>query len=558
MRSSQRLVRTAEVSFATLPSISYFKANCSAYLSEAIGRTYKHRGKFCGAQLCSFSAHRNVRNRVGDDLRLGFGSKVKRALAMHYQPDTSFDFDLFVIGGGSGGVRAARVSANHGARVALAESSRLGGTCVNVGCIPKKLFSYGSHYLHEFEDARAYGWDLPTKSELDPVDWERLIHNKDAEIERLNGVYQRILEKANVRIFHERAEFVDAHKIRLASGETFSAKYILVAVGGRSNLLADLPGAALCIHSDDCFYLKHLPRSILVLGGGYIGTEFACIFHGYGSKVTQVHRGKLFLRGFDDDVRHFLAEQMRKDGIDLRFGCNLKAVEAIPDASAPEGRVLKAHLTDGSTLIVDQVLLAVGRHPNTEGLGLERAGIKTDQHRGHILVDEYSRTNVETIYAVGDVTNRMNLTPVAIAEGHCFADTVFGGKARAPGYDMVPTAVFSVPPIGMVGLTEARARELDAEQGGTGIDIYRSMFRPLKHTLTKRDRQTLMKLVVDRRTQRVLGCHLVDDAAPEIIQSVAIALKMGATKADFDNVIGVHPTSAEELVTMREKVSDGK
>jgi glutathione reductase (NADPH) len=477
---------------------------------------------------------------------------------MRYERDTRYDFDLFVIGGGSGGVRAARVSANHGARVALAECSRLGGTCVNVGCIPKKLFSYGSHYSHDFEDARAYGWDLPSSTELGRVDWSRLIRNKDAEIERLNGVYQRILEKAGVRIFHARAELVDAHTLRVGDEQTFTAKYILIAVGSRSNPLADMPGFAHCIMSDDCFYLKHLPRSVLVVGGGYIGTEFAGIFHGYGSKVTQIHRGELFLRGFDEDIRLFVAQQMRKDGIDLRFKCSLKAVEAIPDASAPDGRVLRAHLTDGSELVVDQVLLAVGRHPNTEGLGLEHAGIDTDPRRGHIIVDEYSRTNVEHIYAVGDVTNRMNLTPVAIAEGHCFADTIFGGRARAPSYDMVPTAVFSVPPVGAVGLTEQKARELDKEQGGSGIDIYRSVFRPLKHTLTKRERQTLMKLVVDRKTQRVLGCHLVDDAAPEVIQAVAIALKMGATKADFDNVIGVHPTSAEELVTLREKTMESK
>ncbi|KAF6001969.1 hypothetical protein F1559_002411 [Cyanidiococcus yangmingshanensis] len=556
MERCQRLVTRATLSFVPLfpTSISGDKSFVRQIREQA--PSLDLRRKFRDCRLRSFSrttgpgvvpsvSHRATARAAAHDL-----------CTMHYERDTRYDFDLFVIGGGSGGVRAARVSANHGARVALAESSRLGGTCVNVGCIPKKLFSYGSHYLHDFEDARAYGWELPSSAELNRVDWSRLIRNKDAEIERLNGVYQRILDQAGVRIFHARAELVDAHTLRVGDEQTFTAKYILIAVGGHSNPLADMPGSEHCITSNDCFYLKHLPRSVLVVGGGYIGTEFAGIFHGYGSKVTQVHRGNLFLRGFDDDVRLFIAQQMRKDGIDLRFECTVKAVESVPDKSAPEGRVLRAHLTDGTELVVDQVLLAIGRHPNTDGIGLERAGVQTDPRRGHIIVDEYSRTNVEHIYAVGDVTNRLNLTPVAIAEGACFADTVFGGRARAPNYEMVPTAVFSVPPIGTVGLTEEKARELDKKQGGGGIDIYRSVFRPLKHTLTKRDRQTLMKLVVDRKTQRVLGCHLVDDAAPEIIQAVAIALKMGATKADFDNVIGVHPTGAEELVTMREKAPE--
>ena len=471
-----------------------------------------------------------------------------------YPHNTAYDYDLVVLGGGSGGVRAARIAAQHGARVVLVEADRLGGTCVNVGCIPKKLFVYGAHFSHDFEDARAYGWTWPDNGR--PVlDWSQMIRNKDTEIARLNNVYRNNLEKAGVRIVKGRGVLTDAHTVQVDGGNTLSTDYILVAVGGRPNRLSDMPGGEHCIVSDDCFYLKRLPRSVLVLGGGYIGVEFAGIFHGFGAKVTQAYRGKMFLRGFDDDARQFVAEQMRQAGVDLRFECSLESVEAVPDAESPEGRVLRAHLTDGSTLMVDQVLLAVGRHPNTEGIGLGKAGVRMVDGRGTVIVDEYSRTNVPNIYAVGDVTDRLNLTPVAIAEGHCFADTVFGGMDRRPDHETVATAVFCNPPIGTVGMTEERARKHCAEHNDA-VDVYRSVFRPLKHTLTHREERTLMKLVVQRSTQRVLGCHLVSDAAGEIIQAVAIAVKMGATKADFDRVIGVHPTSAEELVTMRQKVAE--
>jgi len=447
-----------------------------------------------------------------------------------------YDYDLFTIGAGSGGVRASRMSASFGAKVAVAEERYLGGTCVNVGCIPKKLLVYASHYGEDFADAAGYGWTVGERS----VDWQKLIANKDREINRLNGVYRNILTDAGVDLIEGHAEILDAHTVAV-DGKRCTAKYILIAVGSWP-VVPKIPGAEHAITSNEAFHLPALPRKTIIVGGGYIGVEFAGIFHGLGCHASQLYRGELFLRGFDDDIRRTLADEMRKRGIDLRFNADIQRIDKI-------GKTLKATLNDGGVIEAEQILYATGRAPLTEKLGLERAGVKLKDN-GAVMVDAYSRSNVDNIYAIGDCTDRMMLTPVAIAEGMAVANTLFNGKPTQPRYLNVPTAIFSTPNCGTVGLTEGEARQRHGQ-----VDIYRSSFKPLKHTLTGRDERTMMKLIVDGASDRVLGCHMVGADAGEIIQGLAVALNCGATKAQFDATIGIHPTAAEEFVTMRTKVS---
>jgi glutathione reductase (NADPH) len=446
------------------------------------------------------------------------------------------EFDLFVIGAGSGGVRAARFSAARGARVAVAEDRYLGGTCVNVGCIPKKLFVYASHFRAEMEDAASgFGWTVGPSS----FDWPTLRDNKTREIERLNGVHEGLLRDAGVRHVEGRATIIDPHTVEV-EGKRYSAENILVATGGWPTV-PEIPGAELAITSNEVFYLDELPRKAIIVGGGYIAVEFACIFQGLGVDVTELYRGPLFLRGFDGDVRSHLAEQIRGQGVDLRFDTNVTAIEKTESG-------IRATLTDGSELDADLILFATGRHPNTANLGLEELGVELGK-AGAIAVDEYSRTNIPSIWAIGDVTNRINLTPVALHEGVCLSETLFNDNPRSPDHEYVPAAVFSQPPVGTVGLTEEEA----SEKFGA-IEVYRSTFRALKHTLTDGKERTMMKLIVDRASDRVVGLHMVGPEAGEIVQGFAVAIKAGATKADFDATIGIHPTSAEEFVTMRTSV----
>lgn len=443
------------------------------------------------------------------------------------------DLDLFVIGAGSGGVRAARFAAGFGARVAVAEERYLGGTCVNVGCIPKKLLVYASHFAEDFRDAAAgYGWSIGDTS----FDWATVIMKKNTEIERLNGIYDGLLSGAGAQHVEGRARIIDPHTVEVA-GKRFTAENILIATGGWPSM-PDLPGIEHAITSNEVFFLPEQPKRVLIVGGGYIAVEFAGIFNGLGSQVTQVYRGPLFLRGFDNDVRAHLGEEIRKHGIDLRFDTNVTAIEK------GEGGLV-ATLTDGSQLEVDQIFYATGRKPLVADLGLEEAGVKLNG-KGAIAVDEYSRTNVPSIYAIGDVTDRINLTPVALHEGVCLANTLFNDTPMKPVHRDVPAAVFSQPPVGTVGLTEEQARESYAD-----IDVYESSFRALKHTLTGGDEKTYMKLIVDVKTDRVVGLHMIGPEAGEIVQGFAVAIKCGATKAQFDSTIGIHPTSAEEFVTMR-------
>jgi glutathione reductase (NADPH) len=446
-----------------------------------------------------------------------------------------YDYDLFTIGAGSGGVRASRVSASYGARVAVAEERYLGGTCVNVGCIPKKLLVYASELRDEVRDMAGFGWTVGPQSH----DWPTLIRNKDREIHRLNGIYARLLHHAGVDRIEGRARIVDPHTV--AVGERrITAEHILVATGGWPHM-PDIPGIEHAISSNEAFYLPELPRRVVVVGGGYIAVEFACIFDGLGARVTQLYRGPLFLRGFDDDIRQALADEMRKTDVDLRFDANPASIEKAKDGA------LHVTLEDGSRLETDAVMFATGRWPLTADLGLEDAKVALGS-RGEILVDAYGRTSVESIWAIGDVTDRIQLTPVAIHEAMCLAATLFKGTPTAPDHENVASAVFSQPPIGCVGLTEREARERHGE-----VDIYKTRFHELKHTLSGRNTETTMKLVVDPKSDRVLGAHMVGAHAAEIIQGIAIALKAGATKAQFDATIGIHPTSAEEFVTMREK-----
>lgn len=446
-----------------------------------------------------------------------------------------FDVDLFVIGGGSGGVRAGRIAAGYGARVMVAEEYRMGGTCVIRGCVPKKLMVYASHVRHEIADAAGFGWTISGAS----FDWSTLIANKDKEIARLEGIYASNLEKAGAGIVKTRAVFEDPHTLRLATGETVRAKYVLIATGGAPNHGPAIPGIEHVISSNEVFHLKALPKRIVIQGGGYIALEFACIFAGLGSKVTLVYRGDNILRGFDEDVRAHVRAEMEHDGINILTGCTVSKVNK-------SGDLFTAHLSDGSSIAVDQVMFAIGRHPNIAGLGLEKAGVTVNPKNGGIAVDAFSQTSVPHIYAIGDVTNRVNLTPVAIREGHAFADTVFGKRSVQADHHDIPTAVFTQPEVGTVGLTEAQARAQFA-----GVDIYKSTFRPMKATLSGRNTKIMMKLIVDAASDRVVGCHIVGDGAAEIIQIVGIAVKMKATKADFDATMALHPTAAEELVTMR-------
>ncbi|MFC7334481.1 glutathione-disulfide reductase [Rhodocista pekingensis] len=450
----------------------------------------------------------------------------------------AYDFDLFTIGGGSGGVRAARIASQHGARVGLAEEGRLGGTCVNVGCVPKKLLVYAAQYAHDMEDAAGYGWAVGGRTH----DWSRLIAAKDTEIARLNGIYRRLLEGAGVTLFEGRARVVDPHTVEVA-GQRVTAERILIATGGWPEL-PDEPGAReYGITSNEVFHLERFPERVVVAGGGYIATEFACMFNGLGAKVRQLYRGKQILRGFDRDVREFLTEELVKSGIDLRLNTVIKRIEKAGDC-------LMAELSDGRSIECDAVVYAIGRRPMSRGIGLEEAGVALDA-AGAVIVDGGYRTSVPSIYALGDVTNRVNLTPVAIAEGHALADTLFGGNPRDVCYDNIPTAVFSIPPVATCGLTEEEAR-----QRLGAVDIYRTTFKPMRHQLSGRDQRTLMKLVVDRASQRVVGCHMVGADTPEMIQGVAVAMNAGATKQVFDRTIGLHPTAAEEFVTMRTKAPD--
>lgn len=457
---------------------------------------------------------------------------------------TDFDFDLFVIGGGSGGVRAARFAAQRGARVALAESGRMGGTCVNVGCIPKKLYSYGAHYAEAFEEARGYGWQLPGAPRLD---WDALKARRAQEISRLNGIYEGLMTGAGVRRLQGHGRLLDAHTVDVTAPDggrsRHRARHILLATGG-TPVRPELPGHELIVTSDDMFDLPRFPRHLVVVGGGYIGCEMASIFHGLGAQVTLLYRGEQILRGFDDEVRDFTAAELRKAGIDLRVRTEVTRIEAAPDGTR------RLTLNDGGVLQADVVLYAVGRRPNVAGLGLEAVGVRMTAS-GAIAVDEHFATAVPGLYALGDVRGGLELTPVALAEAMALVDHLFGplpGQARRTmDYEHIPTAVFTHPPIGTVGLTEAQAR---ARVGA--IRVYRSDFRPLKHTLSGRDERCLVKLIVDDASDRVLGLHMVGADAGEIVQGFAVALKCGATKAQFDATLGIHPTSAEEFVTLRD------
>ena len=446
-----------------------------------------------------------------------------------------FDTDLFVIGGGSGGVRAARIAATHGARVMVAEEYRMGGTCVIRGCVPKKLLVYASHIHHEIEDAAGFGWTIPQAT----FHWPTLIANKDKEIARLEAAYTANVEKAGARVVKTRAEFVDPHTLQLATGEKIRSKYVLIATGGAPNHGKAIPGIEHVISSNEVFHLAALPKRILIQGGGYIALEFACIFAGFGSDVTVVYRGDNVLRGFDEDVRTHVRSEMEKDGITVLTGCTVNRVDK-------HGKEFTSHLSNGSSIASDQVMFAIGRHPNVANLGLEKAGVAINPNNGGIAVDGFSRSSVPHIYAIGDVTHRHNLTPVAIREGHAFADTVFGKREVRVDHADIPTAVFCQPEVGTVGLTEAQARAQFSH-----VDIYKATFKPMKATLSGRDTRVLMKLVVDATSDRVLGCHIVGDGAAEMVQVLGIAVKMKATKADFDATMALHPTAAEELVTMR-------
>ena len=448
-----------------------------------------------------------------------------------------YDYDLFTIGAGSGGVRASRFSANFGARVAVAEERFMGGTCVNVGCIPKKLFAYASHFSEDFENAAGFGWTVGERK----FDWPTLVANKNKEIERLNGIYERLLHAAGVEIFRARATIIDPHTVEV-DGKRVTAENILVATGGWP-VVPDIQGKDLAITSNEAFYLEKLPEKILIIGGGYIAVEFAGIFSGLGVEVIQLYRGPVFLRGFDDDVRHFLADEMRKKGIDLRFNHNLVCIEQ-------SGGKLCGIFDSGLECEVDAVMYCTGRAPNSRGIGLEDVGVKLAES-GAVKVDDYFRTAVPSIYAIGDVIDRMQLTPVALAEGMAVANTLFNGKPTKMDYEDIPSAVFSNPNVGCVGLTEAQARDRYGR-----VRVFTSDFKALKHTLSGSDERTFMKLIVHRDSDRVLGCHMVGPDAGEIIQGMAIALKCGATKAQFDATIGIHPTAAEEFVTMRTPVPD--
>ena len=450
----------------------------------------------------------------------------------------AYDFDLYVIGAGSGGVRAARFAAGFGAKVAVAESRYLGGTCVNVGCVPKKLLVYGAHFAEDFEQSSGFGWSL---GEAD-FDWATLIANKDREINRLNGIYRNLLVNSGVTLHEGHAKIVDPHTVEI-NGERHSAKHILIATGGWPQI-PDIAGHEHAISSNQAFFLKELPKRVLVVGGGYIAVEFAGIFHGLGAETTLLYRGELFLRGFDGSVRKHLQQELTRRGMDLQFNADIARIDKQADGS------LKATLKDGRVLEVDCIFYATGRRPMLDNLGLENTGVKLDK-KGFVEIDELYQTAEPSILALGDVIGRVQLTPVALAEGMAVARRLFKPEQYRPvDYKMIPTAVFSLPNIGTVGLTEEEARE-----AGHEVQLFESSFRPMKLTLTECQERTLMKLVVDAKTDKVLGCHMVGPEAGEIVQGLAIALKAGATKRHFDETIGVHPTAAEEFVTMRTPVA---
>ena len=448
------------------------------------------------------------------------------------------DYDLFVIGAGSGGVRAARIASLAGARVAIAEEYRIGGTCVIRGCVPKKLLVYGSEFAQHLADARGYGWTVGETS----FSWPALRDAVQKEVGRLSGIYSSNLAKAGVTAFEERAELVDAHTVKLMkSGSQLTAERVLIATGGRPYLPEGLPGLELGITSNEAFHLPELPRRVLIVGGGYIALEFANIFSGLGSEVRVVHRGDRVLRGFDDDLRSHMHIETERAGIRLTMNATLTKIEAA-------GAARRVTLSNGDKVETDVVLFAIGRDPNTAGLGLERAGVKTDPD-GAVIVDEFSRSCVESVYAIGDVTNRMNLTPIAIRDGHAFADTIYNKRPTPIDHSSVPSAVFSRPPIGCVGLTEA-----DARRSHEAVDIYRTSFRPMRTAFIGGEQRTLMKLVVDAKSDQLLGVHIAGVDAPEMIQLAAVAVKAGLTKKQWDSTVALHPTAAEELVLMREKV----
>jgi glutathione reductase (NADPH) len=451
----------------------------------------------------------------------------------------TYDYDLFVIGAGSGGVRAARFAAGYGARVAVVESRYLGGTCVNVGCVPKKLFVYGAHYAEDFQQAKGYGWEFDAQARFD---WATLVANKNKEIERLNGIYRNLLLNSGVTLLDGHGRIVDANSVEV-EGKSYTARHILIATGGWPQI-PQIPGHELAISSNEAFYLKALPKRVLVVGGGYIAVEFASVFNGLGARTTLLYRGDLFLRGFDGAVRNHLKDELIKSGMQLQFNADIVRIDKQVDGS------LQATLKDGRVLEADCIFYATGRRPMLDNLGLENAGVELDE-RGFIKVDEHYRCSAPSIFAIGDVIGRVQLTPVALAEGMAVARQLYRpDEYRKVDYSMIPTAVFSLPNIGTVGLTEEQAREQGYE-----VSVFESRFRPMKLTMTDSQERTLMKLVVDARTDRVLGCHMVGAEAGEIIQGLAVALKAGATKQVFDETIGVHPTAAEEFVTMRTPVS---
>jgi glutathione reductase (NADPH) len=450
-----------------------------------------------------------------------------------------FDFDLFTIGGGSGGVRASRVSAGYGAKVAIAESGRFGGTCVNVGCIPKKLFAYAAHWREDFEIAAGFGWTVGEPR----FDWARLLANKDREIARLNGVYERVLSLAGVQIMRGRATVLDPHAVEIG-GRRFSAKHILIATGSWPTV-PEIPGREHAITSNEAFQLERLPRRALLIGGGYIAVEFASIFHGLGVETTLSCRRKRLLNGFDEEIRERLGEEMAAKGVKLHFGAEPRRIAKRHDGS------FEVEFSDGSREQTDLVMCATGRHPNSTNLGLEAAGVKLAPD-GEVMVDKFSNTSVDSIHAIGDLTNRVNLTPVATAEAMWLARTLFGNQPTAVDHDSVPTAIFANPNVATVGLSEERAREKFG-----AVDVYKTSFRALKLTLGEKKERTFMKLVVDRASGVVVGAHMIGADAGEVIQGIAIAVKLGATKAQFDATLGIHPTAAEEFVTLRERTSIG-
>ena len=447
---------------------------------------------------------------------------------------SEFDFDLFVIGAGSGGVRASRVAAAHEAKVAVAEEFRVGGTCVIRGCVPKKLLIYGAHFAEDLKDARRFGWNVPDCG----FEWTTLRDNVLGEVDRLEGLYRNTLNSHKVEMIPERAVVTGPHSVKLASGREVTAKYILVATGAWP-VMPDIEGAEHGITSNEVFHLDQCPKRIVIVGAGYIANEFAGIFHQFGSHVTIVNRSSTLLRGYDEQIRDRLLQISMTKGINFRFNAHMDRIEKTDDGA------LRVHFKDGDPVSADVVLFATGRKPNVDGLGLDSAGVELDD-KGAIKVDDYSRTSCESIYAVGDVTDRLQLTPVAIREGHAFADTVFGGNPRTVDYDCVPSAVFSHPPLAGVGMTEAQAKN----KLGT-VKVYTSDFRPMKYVLAGREERALYKMIVDATTERVVGLHMIGPDAPEILQAAAIAVKAGLTKQDFDDTVALHPSMAEELVLLK-------